>query len=209
METTQALSVGVSYRSQVKHSFSGDVVTTGPSQLSASLPNAPIEAVLTTPAQLTAGIAYRFTPGFVVTADFQYVWWSSYDTLKVTFASDGKTLTASERLYKDVWIARLGVEYKYSKDLDLRAGFLYDKNPIEDKKVDPTLPDSDRMGFSAGIGYRLSNAISMDLAYLFLRFNERTITNSIESYSGSGFAPMNGTYNSYANLFSLTFNYKF
>lgn len=206
---TQALSVGVSYRSQVKHSFEGDVVTTGPAQLSASLPNAPIKADLTTPAQLTGGIAYKFTPSFVMTADFQYVWWTSYDYLTVKYASNDQVLTSSERLYKDVWIARLGAEYKYSKNLDIRAGFLYDKNPIEDNKLDPTLPDSDRLGFSAGLGYRLTDAISIDLAYLFLRFMERTITDSGESYSGSGFAPMNGTYNSYANLFSLTFNYKF
>lgn len=206
---TQALSVGVSYRSQVKHSFEGDVVTTGPAQLSASLPNAPIKADLTTPAQLTGGIAYKFTPSFVMTADFQYVWWTSYDYLTVKYASNDQVLTSSERLYKDVWIARLGAEYKYSKNLDIRAGFLYDKNPVEDKKLDPTLPDSDRLGFSAGLGYRLTDAISIDLAYLFLRFMERTITDSGESYSGSGFAPMNGTYNSYANLFSLTFNYKF
>lgn len=206
---TQALSVGVSYRSQVKHSFEGDVVTTGPAQLSASLPNAPIKADLTTPAQLTGGIAYKFTPSFVMTADFQYVWWTSYDYLTVKYASNDQVLTSSERLYKDVWIARLGAEYKYSKNLDIRAGFLYDKNPVEDKKLDPTLPDSDRLGFSAGLGYRLTDAISIDLAYLFLRFMERTITDSGESYAGSGFAPMNGTYNSYANLFSLTFNYKF
>jgi len=206
---TQALSVGVSYRSQVKHSFEGDVVTTGPSQLSASLPNAPIKADLTTPAQLTGGIAYKFTPSFVLTADFQYVWWSSYDYLTVKYASNDQVLSSSERLYKDVWIARVGAEYKYSKNLDLRAGFLYDKNPVDDKKLDPTLPDADRLGFSAGLGYRITDAISIDLAYLFLRFVERTITDSGESYAGSGFAPMNGTYNSYANLFSLTFNYKF
>ncbi|MBK8660762.1 MAG: outer membrane protein transport protein [Ignavibacteriales bacterium] len=207
---TLDFSIGATYRSQVKYDFEGDVVTTGPAQLSAALPNAPIAAELTTPAQVIAGIAYKFMPNFVVTADFQYVMWSSYDYLTVTYKSDGKVLTSSERLFEDTWIARLGIEYKYNSSLALRAGFLYDRNPVKDEYLDPTLPDANRLGFSGGIGYALTNNLSLDLAYLFLRFQERTITNSKISTSGTvGFSPMNGTYNSYANLFSLTFNYKF
>jgi len=206
---TSAFSIGASYRSQIKHSFTGDVVTTGPSQLAANLPNAPIKADLVTPAQFTVGIAYKFTPAFVVTADYQHVMWSSYDALTVKYSADDKILTTSTRDYQDCFIVRLGAEYKWSDFFDLRAGFLFDKNPIKDEKVDPTLPDSDRLGFSAGFGYQLTDAVSLDFAYLFIRFKERTITNSQESYSGVGFAPMNGTYNSYANLFSFTFNFKF
>ncbi|MBK7867393.1 MAG: outer membrane protein transport protein [Ignavibacteriales bacterium] len=207
---TLDFSLGLSYRSQVKYTFSGDVATTGPAQVAASLPNAPIEAKFTSPAQFTGGLAYKFMPNFVVTADFQYIMWSSYDYLTVTYAADGKTLLSSERLFEDTWIARLGMEYKYSKSLALRAGFLYDRNPVKDEYLDPLLPDANRLGFSAGLGYNLTDALSLDLAYLFLRFQERTITNSKINASGTtGLVPMNGTYNSTANLFSLTFNYKF
>jgi len=90
----------------------------------------------------------------------------------------------------------------------LRAGVFYDNNPVKNERVDPTLPDADRIGLNIGFGYKISKNLSIDFAYLFLRFFERTITNSKESYT-SGFAPFNGVYNSTAHLTGFNFSYNF
>ncbi len=203
------LNFGVSYRSEVKYNFKGTATTTGgPSQLASALPGGDIAASLTTPQQLVVGASYQATPKLLVSADFQWVGWSSYDSLKVDFSDPAKTDLASPRMYENSYIIRLGANHKCSDVLDVSAGVLYDRNPVKDQFVDPTLPDADRLGFSVGAGYKIMDNLSVDVSYMFLRFYERTITNSMVSYSGNaGFSAFNGTYNSTASLFSLSLSY--
>lgn len=215
---TKALSIGVSYRSQVTVEFEGDATPSNyPDQFNGLLPNGSITAPLTTPENITLGIALKPLKDFTFTADYQYVGWDSYDKLEVQFKefTDSETgelmVSSSERNYENSFIARLGIEYNYNPDLDIYGGFLYDKNPVKDERLDPTLPDSDRLGLSLGLGYKINPNLSAQLGYLFLRFSEREITNSLESYSGidNSVAPMNGVYNSVAHLISFTLSYNF
>jgi len=216
LKPSKAISIGISYKSEVRIDFTGDAKASGaPKQYDGLLPHGAIEAPLTTPENATVGVAIKPNKNLTFTADYQYVGWKSYDKLKVTFNEykfqDGTNTTSSVRDYKNTFIARAGVEYLFSKSLALRTGILYDKNPVDDTKLDPTLPDADRLGFNAGIGYKLSKNFNIDIAYMFLRFDERKITNSEESYSGisNSIAPMNGVYNSTAHLLSMTLSYNF
>ena len=215
---TPAISIGVSYRSQVTIDFEGDAKPSDyPAQFEGRLPNGSITAPLTTPENITIGIALKPLKYLTITADYQYVGWDSYDKLEVEFkefidSNTGENLvTSSERNYDNGFIARLGTEYQYNNDLDLYAGFLYDSNPVSDERLDPTLPDSDRLGFSAGFGYKLSSNLTAEAGYLFLRFDERRITNSLENYSGieNSITPLNGVYNSVAHLISISLLYNF
>lgn len=218
VEATKALSLGLSYRSQVTVEFDGDATPSKyPSQFEGSLPTGPITAPLTTPENITFGIALKPLKNFALTADYQYVGWDSYDKLEVTFKEFNKSESgelfknSSERNYSNGFIARLGAEYKYDKKIDIYAGFLYDSNPVADKYLDPTLPDADRIGLSTGCGYKLNNNLTIQASYLFLRFAEREITNSVESYSGieNSLTPFNGVYNSVAHLTSFSLSYNF
>jgi len=212
---SDAIQIGLSYRSEVQINFEGDATpSNAPSQYDGLLPNGGIEAPFTTPANITLGVAVKPLKNLTFVADYQYVGWESYDKLEVKYTDytlpDGSNTTTSVRNYNNSFLARVGVEYNYSESLALRAGFLYDQNPVDDERLDPTLPDADRLGFSGGVGYNLTENLVVDLAYLFLRFDERTITDSHENYSGldNSIAPLNGTYNSIAHLLSLTFAYK-
>lgn len=216
VNATDALSLGLSYRSQVRVDFEGDATPSNyPPQYEGLLPNGAITAPLTTPENITFGVAIKPLKNVTFTADYQYVGWDSYDKLEVKFSEytfpDGTKSLASERDYDNSFIARVGLEYEMDNNLDLRAGFLYDKNPVKDERLDPTLPDADRLGFSGGFGYELSEGFSIEAAYMYLRFNERKITNSVESYSGisGSITPMNGVYNSEAHLVSMTLTYNF
>jgi long-chain fatty acid transport protein len=215
---TKSISVGLSFRSQVTIEFEGDATPSNvPSLFDGQLPNGDITAPLTTPENITFGIAIKPLKNFTLTADYQYVGWDSYEKLEVEFQdfidsdTGEKLVNSSERNYDNGFIARLGAEYQYTTDLDIYAGFLYDSNPVPDERLDPTLPDSDRLGFSAGVGYKLSANLTAEAGYLFLRFEEREITNSLENYSGieNSITPMNGVYNSVAHLISLSLLYNF
>ena len=202
---SEMLNLGLDFRSGSSMDFTGTADVTAPSALVSLLPSGDVEAPLTTPFNATIGVALFPSSDLTVSADFQYVGWSSYDKLEVTFVESG-VVSTSIRDYSDGYIARLGAEYAVTECLDLRGGLLYDKNPVKDELVEPTLPDADRLGLNIGFGYKITPNISLDLAYLYLRFAERTIENSEVHYS-SGAAGFNGTYNSPARLFGLNLSY--
>ena len=203
------LSVGASLRSQVKVDFSGTATTTGPQQLidAKKLPNGDVTTSLTTPMNITVGAAYHVTPELLVSADYQWVGWSSFDSLKVDFTDAAFTDLANPRLYKDTYILRFGAEYKIDAALTVRGGILSDRNPIPTPYLDPLLPDANRLGFNLGVGYKIDNNLSVDLSYLFLRFDERN-TKGASKVTSTGSNAFNGVYNSTANLIGINLTYQ-
>lgn len=198
---TEKFSMGISYKSEVDVAYEGNATTEGPEMFNGLLPSGGIKADLTLPMSFTAGFAFKAMDNLTLTADYQYVGWSSYDKLEVTFDDNEAWNTAANRDYEDVFIIRGGAEYWVNEMFALRAGILYDKHPVKDEMSEPSLPDSDRLGFNYGLGYSFNKNFTIDVAYMYLRFEEKTITNSVEGF--------NGTYNSVAHLMALNFSYKF
>jgi long-chain fatty acid transport protein len=210
------LSIGLSYRSKVKFDISG-TATVNPNPVHPLLKQAIFSDGLTAtstinlPATSYIAVAYSPMKEFTVEADAQFVGWSSYDKLTIQFnkplvnpAIDPtkKTITSTaNKNYKDVWILRLGGEYKLSNDVCLRGGYFHDFSPAPDETLDPMLPDADRNGFNIGAGIKINDMISIDIAYLFLPFNERTITTQENNF--------NGTYNTTTHLFGIDIGFSF
>lgn len=213
-KVNDVLQLGLSYKSEVKFDFSGTATSTPATfthpllKINLPFPNGDITAPLTTPQNLTLGLAYNPQKDLTVTADFQYVGWQSYDKLEVTFATydldlnpanGQQNVSTAKRDYQNTYIARVGFEYNYSDNLSLRCGVLYDKNPVKTEYVDPTLPDSDRLGFNFGIGGKLTDKLGIDFAYMLLSFRDRKVTGSVLGF--------NGTYSNSAHLFGFNLSY--
>lgn len=204
---SEKISLGLSFRSETKLEFEGDAVSTPAGQsvlelggITVPYPAGKIEAPLTTPMSITLGVGILASEKVTITGDFQYVGWSSYDKLEVTFTElTPPTVVTAIRDYENSFIIRAGLEYALNENFDLRGGLLYDKNPVKDEYVEPTLPDADRIGINVGFGYELSNGLVIDFAYMYLLFMEREVTNSVYGF--------NGTYNSNAHLVGLNLGY--
>lgn len=220
-KASDKLQIGLSYRSQMKFNFSGTAVSTPASftfthplagLMTVPWPNGNITASLTTPQNITFGLAYMPNDNFTTTFDFQYVGWSSYDKLAVTFENynpasptfTGSYTNSVDRNYENNFIVRWGFEYKPAGTFALRGGLLYDKNPIPNAYVDPTLPDADRLGFNIGFGGKLTEKLGIDFSYMFLSFADRKVTNAVVTVKN---VPFNGTYSNSAHLFGLNFSY--
>lgn len=206
------LSVGASFRSQVKYNMEGTANTTsGAKQLidAGKLPvNANITADLTTPVNIAVGIAYDVLPQLKLSAEYDYVGWSSYDTLTVTF-TDAKyaSLTKpSPRLYDNSFILKFGADYKVNDDLSIQGGILYDKNPVKPERLNPSLVDANRLGLSIGAHYSFTKNLGASLSYLYIRGSQTDARNSEENYT-TGVSPFDGTYNSQAYLVAFSLNY--
>lgn len=200
------LAFGLSYRSQAKFKFSGTAKVTAPAILKAQIPHGNISSNLTVPENVTFGVAVMPTDKINLTTDVQYIGWSSYNKLVVNFQNSQYPPLSSVKNYKNTFILRIGGEYKYTDKLSIRLGFLRDFNPVYSMYVEPTLPDANRSGYNIGFGYKITNNFSLNVAYMFLRFDERKITDSRVDYT-NGNARFNGVYNSVAGLFAIDFSY--
>jgi long-chain fatty acid transport protein len=201
-KATDQLNLGLSYRSKVKINVTGtaDAIGLGVSR--------PASTTITLPDLLQIGSSYNVSDKLTLNADFGYTWWSSYYKLTVNSATvPGGTLT-QEKHWKDVWNLRIGGQYKLSDQWKLRAGYLYDQSPVQEEWFDSRVPDSDRQGVSIGAGYAVGN-ITVDVAYLYLRFNDRTINDSTSDNLTTNPSSLNGTYKSDGHLAGLTIGYKF
>jgi long-chain fatty acid transport protein len=197
-------SIGASYRHPVKVEASGDA-TFSPNYAVLALPQGKASAALTLPSTGFFGIAYKAMDNFDLEADFQFIGWSSYDSLMIEFkdaTTPDKATSVSHKKYQDTWMIRVGGEYRIG-DLALRAGYYFDHSPVKDEYVEPLLPDANRHGLNIGAGYKFTDHISADVAWLFIKFLDREVTNSVVENS------FNGTYKSIANLIALNLGYTF
>lgn len=204
---TDRLTLGVSYHSQIEFDFQGTATSIGAQQLidAKRLPMGDIKAKLTTPFNLAFGVSYQLLDNLLLSADFQLVGWSSYDTLAVDFVDPDYPDVASPRLYEDSYFLRFGLDYNLNQDLSVQGGIYYDKNPVPVEYLNPSLPETDRIGFSLGAEYKLLGNLALRGSYLFIRGSELRVENSKEYYSGN--SPFNGVYTTYANVFSLSLLY--
>jgi long-subunit fatty acid transport protein len=86
------------------------------------------------------------------------------------------------------------------KEWSFRLGFIYDATPQPNKTVEPLLPDANRVEGTVGAGYKFDRHWSVDVAYQFISFSDRTVT-------GTTTGDLNqfpGTYKNSANLIGLS-----
>lgn len=199
------VTLGFTYRSEVETEYEG-------SGSFRNLPGqnvVPVEGSTTIdlPASWVAAVNVKPMEGLSVEADYVWWGWSSYDELRIEFDDPvpglGITETVSERNYEDSWQIRVGAEYTELplEILTVRAGIAYDKNPIKEEYVDPTLPDADRWLFSGGLTFNVTDYLDIDASYIFIRAKQRRVENT-----ESG---IDGVYNTYANLPGLGVSLKF
>jgi len=190
------LSAGASYRSSSKINATG---TAGFYPDYSILPSGAASTSITLPATGFLGLAYTVTEDLTVEGDVQYIGWSSYKSLDITFEDGSQSSTPKN--YKDTYILRIGGEYTMAP-LHIRAGYLFDHSPVDAAYVDPILPDANRNGLNLGLGYDLNDRWSVDAAYLLLLFSERQAINTIPQVN------FDGTYHTRVSLIALNIGVK-
>ncbi len=213
-KVSEAMHIGLTYRSRIKVDLDGTASLTGAGPLASSAPGS---SSITLPDLIDLGISYKVSEKLRLNADIDYTMWSTYDRLVVTsntilqittlLGSPTDTQT-SEKQWKDVWCLRFGAQYTLSEQWKLRGGLVYDQNPMPDSHFETSDPDSDRIGVTAGFGYS-AGRMTVDASYMYLKFLNRTISNSQMDDQTPDPSVLNGTYRSQAHLFALTVGYRF
>lgn len=208
-------SLGVNWRSGFKIDFEGDL-DLDPSNVPAPLqalipPSGDVRTTFNFPHILAFGAAFNLTEKTMLSLDFHYLFWNTYD--EFTIAVDyPDPYPDSEQVVEENWevsvVFRGGFQYQLNEKLALRAGFLYDQTPQPVTTMDPILPDANRIAFTGGFGFKTGN-LFIDVGYQFEMFSDRTSPNrSIAAYQIGGVNLGEGTYSTTAHLIGVSFGFK-
>jgi len=208
-EPTRRLSLGFTYRQGPEAAYEGEAsfarIPTGDagrdSLIAGGLPGKqPIESGIAYPDFISLGLAYQWSPALRTEIDVNWMGWSSFADLEMTFPETPEMSQIIPELYDDVVQIRLGGELALRSGLQVRAGYYFDQCPAPDMAVGPVLPDADRHGVALGLG-RDFGRLRLDLYNLLVFFDERST-----SVNRDGF---NGTYREFAEIFGLSFGISF
>jgi len=167
------ISLGVSYRSQVRQEVEGPALFYPYNAL-----NTRASGSIILPDTIFAGIMVRPLEKLSVEAGFIWTRWSLFRNFDLKFYNVLGTL--SERKdWHDTWRGQVGVEYRALPWLDLRAGYALENEPMPDRYADYLVPTSDRRhNFSFGPGFRW-RSMTIDLSYTLAYMPDRSVNTSL------------------------------
>jgi long-chain fatty acid transport protein len=157
---------------------------------------------ITMPPQGTLGFAYRVNDKWAVMADYQLVVWGWFNTVDINFANPRTPDLQLHPQNRDTHGFRFGTEYQYSPKVMLRGGYLYHSGASPAEFVTPLLPEGARNEFTLGAGVDLTPKLHADLAYQYIKQNDRRGLVNIS-------AGNTGVYHFAAHLFGVGLAYTF
>jgi len=210
----ESFSWGLSYRSEIKVDYEGDArvtqIPTGFPQFDAAVAaqipfnkSLPVKTKIDYPAQASLGLAFALTRNLLLETDVNWMGWSSFKTVPITFtggAGNALPNTSLPQDWEDVLSYRAGLRWTTSPASQWRFGLVFDKTPQPEEGVSPLLPDADRTGYCVGYGH--TQGFRFDVGLMYLDFKKRT-TNTFRVADG----PFFGTYKTQAVLLGLTLNF--
>jgi long-chain fatty acid transport protein len=150
---------------------------------------------LTVPDQFVAGVAIEPTTRLTLLVDYQFTTWSVFENLAFTTTNGLSEVVVKN--YRDTSGVRVGADYRATDRLALRAGFLAHQAAAPDGSVTPDLPEGARVEYTAGLGTRLNDRFSVDVAYQYIDQETRSGRTLLSG-------PDTGSYTFHAHLFGVS-----
>ncbi|KGE15044.1 OmpP1/FadL family transporter [Sphingobacterium deserti] len=180
--------VSLSYRSKVVTKLrDGDAEFTVPPALASSFPNTTFDSELPLPASFNVGLAFPVGEKVDIAADATIIGYDIYKELVFDYRDNTPVLedTRQVKKYENAFSGKVGVNYKTTDHLTLRAGAGYVYSPVRGPYVSPETPDNNRVMGSVGFTYDINDRWDLTGAYVFQHLLERTVTSAGTGLSGT------------------------
>jgi long-chain fatty acid transport protein len=149
----------LTYRSEVEIAFEGEF-----SGLSTPKQNANLTIDMPAVAEFSG--FHQFTEQWATHYSVMYTQWSSFEKLQA-FTAKGLVFEKVEN-FEDTYRFALGATYSANSALTLRAGIAYDQSAAVEDNRSISIPDSDRLWYSAGATYQLTVSESIDFGVSYI-----------------------------------------
>jgi long-chain fatty acid transport protein len=130
------------------------------------------------PETIGLGLAYQANDKLMVAVDYKRINWADVmKNFKMSFTADsaqanplaagfaGTVLDATMyQNWEDQDVLQVGMSYKVSEPLTLRAGVNVANNPIPDTFMNPLFPAIEKSHYTAGVGYALTKASDLNFS---------------------------------------------
>ena len=199
--------IGVGYRSEINHKLKGDISSDIPLPGHSSMLNQDISARLDTPAMFSVGAYHRLNDKWEVMAEYQRVYWNSFDSLDI-YGRDVPFVSSTPENWRDTNFYAIGVSYQLDHQWKLRLGFAYDESAVKTADRTPRIPDSDRYWYSMGLNYAYSENMTFDFGFTYIQAKEASI-NIRNNYPSTDSRGVSAEYDNSVKMVGLSLNYKF
>jgi len=156
----------LTYRSKVELAFDGEFSGVGIPEQAANL-------TIDMPAITEFSGFHQFTEQWSTHYSIMHTQWSSFEKLEA-YIDDGIAFEKQEN-FEDSYRFALGATYQVDQALALRIGVAFDQSAAEDYRS-ISIPDSDRLWYSAGATYQLSNNDSVDFGISYINGDSVVVT---------------------------------
>ncbi|APC18071.1 Long-chain fatty acid transport protein [Pseudomonas frederiksbergensis] len=217
VQATDTTRVGLTYHSKVNYKLEGHTdITAGANAPSAFLQSNRYDASLKieTPESVDFSVTQQLTDAWTLYAGSTWTRWSRLKDITVNnegvTAAQGGALSPAlfgtiteEQNWHNTWAYAIGTSYQLNKQWVLRTGLTFDQSPTNNTDRSPRIPTGDRTIFSLGAGYNVTNDLTIDVAYSYLKEEAVTVnrSNAVDSYSAK--------YENSANGFGVGATYRF
>ncbi len=197
-QVNDALRLGLGYRGEVELNFDGDAS----SDLDPSL-NQGGSLKMDLPASAELSAVYDLNDRWTLSASVVWNDWSVFESLDANFA-DGTSQHLKDENFKDSYRYGLGVSYNINSQWTARAGVALDETAVPADYRSLSIPDTDRMWYSAGLTYQYDPKLSIDMGVALLYGDE---VDQVETSAlGTVF---DGSTTGDGQIFGISVNYQF
>lgn len=210
-----AVTLGVAYRSSLQHHLDGPLKFTLDSagigatirSLSGLFADSKQSTPLTTPDMVTSGARVVISDRWTGLAEFDWTDWSRVREIRVRAIKSAQPDEVTTLNWKNAFFASLGAEFRATPSWTFRAGTGFDQTPVTDLNREPRFPDGDRIWLSAGVRYRFTDCLDVDIAAAHVFFPQSNIVLSPAIAGAALRGSLSGTTKAYATLIGLQFSY--
>jgi long-chain fatty acid transport protein len=163
----QGTTVGLAYRSSIRQTLEGTFRRPGAV--------IPVKANLNLPDSVVFGASQVINEQWQAHVGVEWTNWSRFHNVPIVSQLSGQPFTSLNFQYDDSWFFSAGAEYKYNKELTLRAGVGYELSAINDRNRQIFISDNDRLWLSAGASYQVTDKLKLDLGYSYIHVNKAAV----------------------------------
>ena len=169
-----------------------------------------VSTSIANPEQVVFGASYRLRSDWTLLADYQFTRWAKrFSQVNINFANPLLNRVLYER-YQNTNGFRFGAEWMKDATWTFRGGYVYHEGAAPPETVTPLLPEGDRNEFTGGVTVKLAKGLTGDVAYQYIRQNDRRGRTREPILNGVPTTGMNnGLYTFYAHLFGVSLSYAF